>query len=213
MTITIYQLDRSRSERAVWLMEELGAAYDIEFFERLPVTMQAEPAYKALHPLGSSPVLGIDGTNIAESGAVIEYLATTQGGGALALGPTSPDYADYLYWFHFAESTMMPALVSEIMAGFAGIDPENQLRVYARQRIAQLLAFTDARLAAVPFFAGEQFTAADVMMTFPFTMTRQYVPVDVEGHPAIAAYVERMEARPAYQRCRAIVDRAPKGNA
>lgn len=210
MAITIYQLDRSRSERAVWLMEELGAAYTIEFFERLPVTMQAEPAYKALHPLGSSPVLGIDGRNIAESGAVIEYLATTQGGGALALGPDSPDYADYLYWFHFAESSMMPALVSEIMAGFAGIDPANPLRVHTRDRIAQLLAFTDARLSAVPFFAGDRFTAADVMMTFPFTMTRQFVPVDVAGHPAIAAYVERMEARPAYQRCRAIVDSPAK---
>lgn len=213
MAITIYQLDRSRSERAVWLMEELGAAYDIEFFERLPVTMQAEPAYKALHPLGSSPVLGIDGRNIAESGAVIEYLATTQGDGALALAPDSEDYADYLYWFHFAESTMMPALVSEIMARFAGIDPANPLRVHARDRIAQLLAFTDARLSTVPFFAGDRFTAADVMMTFPFTMTRQFVPVDVAGHPAIADYVERMEARPAYQRCRTIVDRVPSSNA
>ncbi|MDE2563160.1 MAG: glutathione S-transferase family protein [Sphingomonadales bacterium] len=206
MTITIYQLDRSRSERAVWLMEELGAPYAIEFFERLAVTMQAEPAYKALHPLGSSPVLGIDGKNIAESGAVIEYLATTQGGGALALGPDSPDYAEYLYWFHFAESTLMPALVSEIMAEFTGIEPESALRVRSRHRIKQLLEFTDARLSTAPFFAGGRFTAADVMMTFPFTMTRQFVPVDVDGHPAIAAYVERMEARPAYQRCRAIVD-------
>lgn len=208
MTITIYQLDRSRSERAVWLMEELEAPYAIEFFERLPVTMQAEPAYKALHPLGSSPVLGIDGKNIAESGAVIEYLATTQGGGALALGPDDPDYAEYLYWFHFAESTLMPALVGEIMAQFGGIDPAHPFRVNARARIAQLMAFTDARLAAVPFVAGERFTAADVMMTFPFTMTRQFVPVDVEGNPHIAAYIERMEARAGYQRCRAIVDRA-----
>ena len=207
MTITIYQLERSRSERAVWLMEELGAPYAIEFFARLPVTMQAEPAYKALHPLGSSPVLGIDGRNIAESGAVIEYLATTQGGGALALSPSSADYADYLYWFHFAEATLMPALVSEIMATFAGIDADHPLRVHTRQRIAQLLAFTDSRLATAPFFAGETFTAADIMMTFPFTITRQYVPVDVAGHPGIAAYVARMEARPAYQRCRTIVDR------
>lgn len=206
MTITIYQLERSRSERAVWLMEELGAPYAIEFFERLP-TWQAEPAFKALHPLGSSPVLGIGDEKIAESGAVIEYLATTQGGGKLALEPDSPDYAQYLYWFHFAESTLMPALVGEIMAQFGGIEADHPFRVSARARIAQLMAFTDARLAAVPFVAGDQFTAADVMMTFPFTMTRQFVPVDVEGHPHIAAYVERMEARPGYQRCRAIVDR------
>ena len=209
MTITIYQLERSRSERAVWLMEELGAPYAIEFFERLQ-TWQAEPVFKALHPLGSSPVLGIGDDKIAESGAVIEYLATTQGGGALALGPDSPDYAQYLYWFHFAESTLMPALVGEIMAQFGGIETDHPFRINARTRIAQLLAFTDARLAAVPFVAGDRFTAADIMMTFPFTMTRQFVPVDVEGHPHIAAYVERMEARPGYQRCRAIVDRERK---
>jgi len=206
LDITIYQLERSRSERAVWLMEELGAPYAIEFFSRLP-TLQAEPAFKALHPLGSSPVIGIDGKPLAESGAVIEFLATTQGSGALALGPDAPDYADYLYWFHFAEATLMPALVSEIMAQFGGIEADHPLRVHTRQRIAQLLAFTDARLGAAPFFAGEAFTAADIMMTFPFTMTRQFVPVDVEGHPAIADYVARMEARPAYQRCRAIVER------
>lgn len=207
MTITIYQLERSRSERAVWLMEEIGAPYRIEFFRRLP-TWQAEPAYKALHPLGSSPVLGIDGKNIAESGAVIEYLATTQGGGLLAPDRDAPDYADYLYWFHFAESTLMPALVTEIMAEISRIEADHPFRAGARARVAQLLAFTDARLAAVPYVAGDRFTAADVMMTFPFTMTRQFVPVDVEGHPSIAAYVERMEARAAYQRCRDIVDRA-----
>lgn len=206
MAITIYQLERSRSERAVWLMEELGAPYEIEFFARLP-TLQAEPAYKALHPLGSSPVLGIDGKNIAESGAVIEYLATTQGNGVLAVGPDSPDYADYLYWFHFAESTLMPALVGEIMAQFGGIDHDHPFRVNTRARIAQLLAFTNARLTEVPFVAGQRFTAADVMMTFPFTMTRQFVPVDVDSHLAIGAYVQRMEARDGYRRCRAIVDR------
>ncbi|WP_062344117.1 glutathione S-transferase family protein [Novosphingobium sp. CCH12-A3] len=206
MTITIYQLERSRSERAVWLMEELGAPYAIEFFKRLP-TWQAEPAFKALHPLGSSPVLGIGNERIAESGAVIEYLATTQGDGRLALRPDSPDYAQYLYWFHFAESSLMPALVSEILAQLGGIEDGHPLRSKARARIAELLAFTNARLGEVPFVAGAQFTAADVMMTFPFTMTRQFVPIDVEGYPNIADYVGRMEARPAYQRCRAIVDR------
>lgn len=206
MAITIYQLDRSRSERAVWLMEELGAPYAIEFFERMP-SWEAEPAFKALHPLGSSPVIDIDGKKIAESGAVIEYLATTQGGGSLALGPVSPDYADYLYWFHFAESTLMPSLVAEISAERAGIAADNPSRIYNRRRAETLLQFVDARLQAVPWFAGQQFTAADIMMVFAFTTTRLFTPVDVAGHAAIAAYVARIEARPAYQRCRAIVDR------
>jgi len=207
MAITLYQLDRSRSERAVWLMEELGAPYAIEFFERLP-TWEAEPAFKALHPLGSSPVIDIDGKKIAESGAIIEYLATTQGGGALGLGPDSPDYADYLYWFHFAESTLMPSLVAEISAERAGIDTDNPSRIYNRHRADQLLRFVNARLEAVPWFAGEHFTAADIMVAFAFTTTRLFTPVDCESHAAIAAYVQRIEARPAYQRCRAIVDRA-----
>lgn len=206
MTITIYQLDRSRSERAVWLMEELGAPYAIEFFERGP-TQAAEPAYKALHPLGSSPVIDVDGKRLAESGAVIEYLATTQGGGSLALTPDSPDYIDYLYWFHFAESSLMPAIVSEIMAERAGVDHDHPSRIYNRQRSAQLLDFADERLAEAPWIAGEAFTAADIMITFPFTTTRLFVPVDVEGHRHIAAYLERITARPAYQKCRAIVDR------
>lgn len=208
MSVTIFQLDRSRSERAVWLMEELEEGYDIRFYERLP-TWTAEPAYKALHPLGSSPVIDADGHRIAESGAVVEYLATTQGDGGLALKPGDPDYADYLFWFHFAESSLMPALVAEIMAELSGIAHDHPSRVANRANSARLLSFVDDRLSHAPFVAGERFTAADIMMTFPFTTTRLFVPVDLEGRAGILAYVERMEARPAYRRMRAIVDRAP----
>lgn len=201
--ITIYHLERSRSDRAVWLMEELDAPYRIEHFARLP-TWEAEPAYKILHPLGSSPVIDDDGKVIAESGAVIEYLATTQGDGALVVRPGSADYADYLYWFHFSEATLMTELTREIMSERVGVAFDNPGRVYCRNRIAQLMAFIDARLGEVPFFAGARFTAADIMMTFPFTTARQFVPLDVDPYPNIARYLEAIAARPAYQRCRAI---------
>jgi len=208
MSITIFQLDRSRSERAVWLMEELGSPYDIRFYKRLE-TLAAEPAYKALHPMQSSPVIEADGRRIAESGAVMEYLATTQGNGALHAKPGDTDYVDYLFWFHFAESSLMPALVTEIMAEFANIAHNHPSRIAGRARAAHFLALVDDQLSRTPFMAGDRFTAADIMMTFPFTTTRLFMSVDVEGHPNIAAYVERMAARPAYRQMRAIVDRTP----
>lgn len=199
--ITIHHLARSRSDRAVWLMEELGAPYELKLYKRLE-TMSAEAAYKALHPLGSSPVIGVDDDVLAESGAVIEYLATTQGDGALARNPADKDYLDYLFWFHFAESSMMPELVREIMAEYGGIDFDHPSRQYARERAAHFLRHADSHLSRVPWFAGERFSAADIMMTFPFTTTRHFTPVDMSDYPHIAAYVEKVEQRPAYLRCR-----------
>jgi glutathione S-transferase len=201
--ITIYHLDRSRSERAVWLMEELGAPYDIRHFDRLE-TLAAEPAYKDLHFLGSSPVIADDAEVIAESGAVIEYLATTQGQGRLALRPGDAGYAAYLYWFHFAESSLMPEITREIVAERAGIDHDHPYRVHSRKRTAKFLQLVDMRLDEAPFFAGEAFTAADIMMTFPFTTSALFTPVDLTEYAAIRAYLARIEERAAYRRCQTI---------
>ena len=199
--ITIHHLARSRSDRAVWLMEELGEPYELKHYRRLE-SLSAEEAYKALHPLGSSPVIGTGDSVLAESGAVIEFLATTQGNGALAAKPSDPDYLDYLFWFHFAEASLMPELVREMMAEFGGIEYDHPSRKYGRERSARYLHHVDSRLAQVPWFAGERFTAADIMMTFPFTTTRHFTTVDLTNYPHIAAYVEKVEQRPAYRRCR-----------
>lgn len=199
--ITIHHLARSRSDRAVWLMEELGEPYELKLYRRLE-SMSAEAEYKALHPLGSSPVIGEGEMVLAESGAVIEYLATTQGHGTLAAKPGDADYADYLFWFHFVESSLMPELVREIMAEAGGIAYDHPSRQNARERAAHYLRHTDRRLAYVSWFAGERFTAADIMMTFPFTTTRHFTPVDLSDYPHIAAYVEKVERRPAYRRGR-----------
>lgn len=202
--ITVYHLDRSRSERPVWLLEELGEPYSIEHFERIEPTLEAEPAYKALHPLGSSPVVNVDGKVIGESGAVIEYLATTFGGGRLAVSPGAPNYADYLFWFHFAESTLMNEVTREIMSEAGGVPHDNPGRAFSRRRIPKFLSFVDDRLAHSPYFAGEEFTAADIMMTFIFTTTRLFVTLDLAPYPNILEYIERIEARPAYQRSQRI---------
>ena len=199
--ITIHHLARSRSDRAVWLMEELEEPYELKLYRRLE-SHSAEAAYKELHPLGSSPVIGVHDSVLAESGAVIEYLATTQGSGALAAKPSDPDYIDYLFWFHFAEASLMPELVREIMAEFGGIEHDHPSRQHARERTAHYLHHVDSRLAQVPWFAGDRFTAADIMMTFPFTTTRHFARVDLSEYPHIAEYVEKVEQRPAYRRCR-----------
>lgn len=199
--ITIHHLARSRSDRAVWLMEELGEPYELKLYRRLE-SLSAEEAYKALHPLGSSPVIGTGDSVLAESGAVIEFLATTQGNGALAAKPSDTDYLDYLFWFHFAEASLMPELVREMMAEFGGIEYDHPSRQYGRERSARYLHHVDSRLAQVPWFAGDRFTAADIMMTFPFTTTRHFTTVDLTNYPHIAAYVEKVEQRPAYRRCR-----------
>mgnify|MGYP003387874052 CR=1 FL=1 len=199
--ITIHHLARSRSDRAVWLMEELAAPYELKLYKRLE-TMSAEPSYKALHPLGSSPVINDGDMTLAESGAVIEYLATTQGNGALAAKPTDDDYGEYLFWFHFAESSLMPELTREIMAEFGGIEFDHPSRQYARERAAHYLGHVDRRLAQVPWFAGDRFTAADIMMTFPFTTTRQFTPVDLTAYDNIMAYIDKVQAREGYRRSR-----------
>lgn len=201
--ITIHHLGKSRSDRAVWLMEELGAPYQLKLYDRME-NLYAPPEYKALHPLGSSPVIADDETIIAESGAVIEYLATRQGGGVLAVEADDPSYADYLFWFHFAESTVMPELTREIMAEAFGVDYDHPSRQFAREQAAHYLRHTDERLGRFPWFAGDRFTAADIMMAFPFTTTRLFTPVDIDPYPNIAAFVERIEQRPAYRRSREV---------
>ncbi len=202
--ITVYHLDRSRSERPVWLLEELAEPYLIEHFERIEPIWEAEPAYKALHPIGSSPVINVDGKIIGESGAVIEFLATTLGGGRLAVAPGTSDYADYLFWFHFAEATLMTEVTREIMSEMAGVPYDNHGRVFSRQRTARFLAHVDDRLSDMPYFAGQAFTAADIMMTFVFTTTRLFVELDLAPYPNILRYIARIEARPAYQRSQRI---------
>ncbi len=201
--ITIYHLSSSRSERVVWLMEELGVDYQFERFQR-EQNGAAPEAMKGIHALGRAPVIRDGDTVLAESGAIVEYIVHRYGNGRLVVAPNAEGYARYLYWLHFAEGSLMSLLlialvlsrVPEGNASAAGI------RVLARMK--HMLTFVDGELAAVPYVAGADFTAADVMMTFPFTTMRRYLDYDIAPYANIVAYVKRIEARPAYQKAMAL---------
>jgi len=195
--ITVYHLETSRSERIVWLMEELGLPYRLEVFPR-ESTGAAPPPYKEIHALGKAPAIRDGDTVLAESGAIVEYIVQRHGDGRLALKPDDPAYARYVYWLHFAEGSLMSLLL--IVLVLSRVKEASTSPVYARmrERMNQMLAFVDAELAAGPWFAGGQFTAADVMMVFPFTTLRNFLDYDLEPYANLRAYLARIEARPAY---------------
>jgi len=201
--ITVYHLTSSRSERIVWLMEELGLDYELERFQR-EQTGAAPEAMKRIHALGRAPVIRDGDTVLAESGAIVDYIVHRYGGGRLVIPADAAVYARYVYWLHFAEGSLMSllliALVLSRVADANASAPGK--RVLARMQ--QMLAFVDGELAHVPYFAGADFTAADVMMTFPFTTMRRYLDYDIAPYANIVAYVKRIEARPAYRKAMAL---------
>lgn len=208
--ITIYHLDDSRSERIVWLMEELGLPYAVQAFHRQP-DMLAPPQLKTIHPLGRAPVIRDGDTVLAESGAIVEYVIARHGGGRLAVPPTAPDFARYLYWLHYAEGSLMLQLLRESSLDRMLPDPDpdpdaapGMARVRETTRLH--LRVIEDTLAASDWFAGDAFTAADVMMAFPFTTLRQFLPrpPDLAAYPALRAYLRRIEARPAYRKAMAL---------
>ena len=198
--IVVHHLDTSRSERIVWLMEELGLPYTLEVTDRTPQIVAPE-AFKRVHPLGRAPVITDGAVVLAESGAIVEYIVARHGGGRLSVAPERPEFPDYLYWLHYAEGSLMLQFLREWtlerMLPDADAAP-GMARV--RQTTKQNLDFIAQRLAAAPYFAGPDFTAADVMMLFPFTTMRQFRALDLTPYPSIRDYVARIEARPAYQR-------------
>jgi glutathione S-transferase len=199
--ITVHHLGVSQSERIVWLCEELEIPYRLELYERDPATRLAPAAYHALHPMGLAPVIEDDALLLAESGAIIEYIITKHGGGRLAVAPDEPNYAGYLFWFHFANGTLMPArmidLIARHMAAARGDSAGPRTPNVRRERAFVLI---EARLGETPYFAGETFTAADIIMVFPLTTMRVFAPLDLSPFPNIRAYLQRIGERPGYQR-------------
>ena len=209
--LTVHHLNNSRSQRVLWLLEELGVPYEIKRYERDPKTMLAPPELRAVHPLGKSPVITDDGLTIAESGAIIEYLVDRYGAGRFAPQPGTPERLRYTYWLHYAEGSAMPPLLLKLIARRIGnarmpffakpiarkiatnlqanfLDP--QLRLH--------LGYIDKELGATGWFAGSDFTAADVQMSFP--LEAAIARGATAQLPAIGAFLQRIHARPAYQR-------------
>ena len=210
--ITVHHLNNSRSQRVLWLLEELGVAYEVKRYERDAKTLLAPPELLAVHPLGKSPVI-VDGTaTLAESGAIIEYLVDRYGGGRLIPPAGTPERLRYTYWLHYAEGSAMPPLLLKLVFDRVANNPAPWPVSAIARRIAgtvtgafigpQLkrhLDYMEAELSAHPWFAGEEFTAADVQMSFPLEAAAARAGLDA-GRPRLMAFLDRIHARAAYRR-------------
>ena len=202
--LIVHHLGKSQSERIVWLCEELEIPYQLDRHARDAVTGLAPADYKALHPMGTAPVITDGDVVLAESGAIIEYLLARYGNGRLVVAPDAPGYADYVYWLHFAQGTMMPTEMVAMVAAILGAEGKRIEPLLRRRRLAT--AMIEDRLGQMPYFAGEAFTAADIAMLFGLTTMRYFVPHDLADFPHIRAYLARIGERPAYRRAMAAGD-------
>jgi glutathione S-transferase len=210
--LTVHHLNNSRSQRVLWLLEELGVPYEIKRYERDPKTMLAPPELRAVHPLGKSPVITDNGVTIAESGAIVEYLVDRYGEGRFAPASGTPERLRYTYWLHYAEGSAMPPLLLKLVAQRIASAPMPFFAKPIARKIAATLqasfvdpqlklhlGYIDKELSATGWFVGNDFTAADVQMSFPLEAAT--ARGGMEGQlPAIAAFLKRIHARPAYQR-------------
>ena len=199
--ITIYHLANSRSERIIWLMEELGLPYAINRFDRGPDSFAPEDL-KHIHPLGRAPIIRDGDTVLAESGAIVEYIIACHAGGRLGVSSSEPNFAQFLYWFHYAEGSLMLQLLRESSLTRMLTNPDavpGMARV--RDNTRMHLQFIDKTLATTPYLAGQVFTAADVMMVFPFTTLERFLAQKLElgFYPNLQAYLTRIHSRPAYR--------------
>ena len=198
--LTIHHLGKSQSERIIWLCEELGLPYELKHYKRDSVTILSPPELKALHPLGAAPVITDGPLVLAESGAIVEYIIAKHGGGRLALGPAHPDFAQYLYWFHFANGNLQPNMGRNLILRRLDLAPDNPTLVLTRGRLDRVLDLVEARLGEAAYLAGQEFTAADIMTVFSLTTMRIFMPLDLAPYAHIRAYLGRIGEREAYRR-------------
>ena len=204
--LTIHHLGISQSDRIVWLCEELALNYRLLRYARDPVTRLAPPEYRALHPAGTAPFITDGDVRLAESGAIVEYVIGRHGDGRLALAADHPGYADYLYWFHFANGSMMPSAILDVTIRMLGGCGDNVVCRAMQQRYGRAFAQVEARLGQADYFAGDEFTAADIMMFFPLTTMRRFARREIDDLPSLRAYLARITQRPAFRRSAAKAD-------
>lgn len=198
--LTVHHLGISQSDRIVWLCEELEIPYKLLRYDRHPDTKLTPESYRALHPSWTAPVI-TDGTMaLAESGAIIEYIIAKYGQGRFGVGPDSPDFADYLFWLHYANGSMMSGGILDFSLALLGIETDNETVRGLRGRYDRGFTMAEQRLGVAPYFAGSAFTAADIIMFFPLTTMRLFTPRDLAPYPNIRGYLHRVADRPAYQR-------------
>ena len=209
--IVVHHLENSRSQRVLWLLEELGVPYEVKRYERDKKTMLAPPELKAVHPLGKSPVITDGDVVVAESGNIIEYLVETHGGGKLLPAAGTAERLRYRYWLHYAEGSVMPLMVMTlIFSKMAPMSPalvRPLVRGIANNVKARFLGpqtklhldYMESELAKSEWFAGAEFSAADVQMSFPLEAAASRGGLDA-SRPRLAAFLQKIHARPAYQR-------------
>ena len=200
MTITVHHLNNSRSQRILWLLEELGAEYEIEHYQRDAESNLAPPELKQAHPLGKSPLIVDEGLRVAESGAIIQYLCERHGGEAWLPAAESEDHVRHLEWMQFGESSFFVPVMLRIYAGRLG-DAAAPLMPRVDEQFAAHVQFAEDNISDDLHFVGDDWSAADVMMSFPaeIAVMQGYA----EKAPRLARFVEAIHARPAWQRARA----------
>ncbi len=201
--ITIYHLGLSQSDRIVWLMEELGLAYTLEWFDRGD-DMLAPPEYLALHPAGMAPVIRDGEKMITESAAIVEYISHNYGGGKLSVSPDQDNYADYLYWMHFNNNVQSVFFLKMALGGSFADAESNMVAKTAQRREERYYQHLNDHLGENDYLAGDSFTCADIMVMFNLTALPLFGGRAVDDLPNVLRYVERVSQRPAYQKAMAI---------
>ena len=209
--LTLHHLNDSRSQRILWLLEELGTPYELVRYQRNQQTRLAPPELARIHPLGKSPVIVDGDIRIAESGAIVDYIIRRYGKGAMMPAPGSAEYETYNEWLHYAEGSAMPPLLLKLLFTLMPKRAPALLRPLVRKVSSQALTtlvnpqlkqhmnFWEEELSKSTWFAGNEFSAADIQMSFPLEAAAARGGLE-QGHPKAMAFLERVHARPAYQR-------------
>jgi glutathione S-transferase len=197
--LTVHHLGKSQSERIVWLCEELAIPYELKCYTRDAKTMLAPPEYKALHPIGAAPVITDGDLVLAESGAIVDYIMARYGKGRLTPSANDPGFAQFLYWFHFANGTLQAAMGRLMILNRLKLGDDNPVLAAMKTRVDRAFDLVDARLREAEYLAGP-FTTADIMIGFSLTTMRYFQPYDIARCPNVVTYLARIGARPAYRR-------------
>ena len=210
--ITLHHLNNSRSQRVLWLLEELGIDYQIKYYQRDAKTMLAPPELKQIHPLGKSPVLTDGDLVLAESAAIINYLVNTYGDGRFAPAFGSPERIRYDYWMHYSEGSLMPPLLLKLVFDKVETNPmpffvkpiakaisSKVKSTFIKPQIKLHLDYLEAEIQKTGWFAGDDLSAADIQMSFPLEAATQRGGLD-QSRPHLIDFLKRIHARPAYQR-------------
>ena len=210
MAIQVHHLNNSRSQRILWMLEELEVPYDIKRYER-EASMQAPAALRAVHPLGKSPVITDGDRTLAESGAILEYLVDTYGNGRFKPAAGTPERIHYTYFLHYAEGSLMPPLLMKLVFSLIPSRLPLLMRPVGKAisaganktlldpQIGTHFMFLESELSQRDWFAGREFTAADIQMSFPLEAAAARAPL-VRQMPKLSAFLDRIHARPAYKR-------------